>query len=733
MKGRQVQLSHPKDRPQLVPRLIPGIVGLLVGWGIVLPAPAFSQASSPGSTPAAEQTALGVADAGWSLLAELPFSPQGAAAWRDTLFIGQRAAHDDSLASLWSLPLHGDDASGGAVPIPPPGGLSLTEVRPLGVYDGALLVSVSVPLGPAKRQLKLFAYDGRWRPFPGALPCDYSCLAGLFVHDGTLYALGAFRTGSPDTVENLLAWDGEQWLPLGLHLWEGQGCQPLGFAKHGDRLLAWTNREERGLDDQWLYRSTDRFALREWDGAAWKELSCGQGALLSQVLVLEGTVYGAFSRCRKGSGLTAVMELTPEGWRSLGEDFGPGTKVASLGGSSHIWGPGISGLTAHEGRLVVSGDFKHIGGVAAVGLAVWNDGAWHSLGEPSESREHASLLSAGGALWRLQNRWRPDMKPSSRGEILRWEGPLPLQTTAVPYQAPVDPDLLPVVPSRLPAFRNGDFRQWWRGRLVGWEENSDYFMAGPSETPLVTTGSRVVRNRPEGVVLGRTKARPRSNALSQRFRIEPERTYRVRVLAKATWSSAGLPMLSLPMLSLHLGGRHESLAMSQPGLRWYELALPAPERATVGAISICTSYAGDRLEIHRVQFEELAVDHAECFALLDADLRAHCAFRPGGEAAWDSAAARFAPIAAAAVNDVAFRNIVAKALLMLDTPGIWMRFPMMHDVGEVAPVWHYGDRRNFPRESSNDTVLPPGKRILRLPCGFNVVYPERQTVSGPRD
>lgn len=697
--------------------------------GAMLAACGHAQTSSADTARSGGGDTAGTSTAGWREVCPLPFAARGAVAWRDTLYIGSRLKGPaDSLTALLAVPLRTDGDSIQVRPILTPSGLRVRYADPVAPFDGALLVRGLVKGTEEKEQDRLFLYDGRWRPFPAAPPRELPPHVSIQVHDGQVYATGCFRGVPDDSLEAVLVWTGEEWRPQGLR-WQGF-CALLRLEASEGRLLAWSSRRDQELDEQWLRQDVDRYALAEWDGQRWTELARGQDGVLVRAVALHGTVYGAFSMGRPRSGLAAVMALGPDGWRPLGGPFGPDVPV----GREEFVGPFIWDLAVHEGRLVVAGSFEHANGVVCRGLAIWDGAAWHDLGgavappgdasrpsltsAPGSRLDRCTLFPAHGSLWRLQD--CPPQPPQHHftGSLQRWEGSLPLDTPSVPYQAPPIYRPLPIERPPLPAFRNGDFNAWWRGVLEGWERGGGYWH-GPPAAPQAVPGMRQVTRLPEGGVrLDGVGAGRGGIGMCQRFRIEPGRGYRVRALARAVRSAADT---LAPRLTLYLGMKRESVPIDEPRFRWYDLTLPAPGQATVGAVCLWCPQSAGWLEVQRVLVEEATITFADCFSLLDADLRAHCDFRSGAEAAWDSLSAHFAPIVASAVNGEALQNIVEKALGSLQSPGFWS----VSSEGDVTSLVCLSGGRESDPFTRPDHELEPGMRLLRLPCGFDVVYPER--------
>lgn len=171
-----------------------------------------------------------------------------------------------------------------------------------------------------------------------------------------LIAAGSFVVAGTRIVNNIAAWDGTSWTPLGhgfngsvsaLAIFNGQLIAAGGFTFSGTQPC---NR------------------IARWDGATWQPLGTGLDSNASILTLFNNRLYVAGSFVNAG-GAPAAKIASWDGsvWRSLG---------AGPTGSS----PNIYAMAVFENTLVVGGGFTGIGGIAASAIARYDGVSWTTLG-----------------------------------------------------------------------------------------------------------------------------------------------------------------------------------------------------------------------------------------------------------------------------------------------------------------------------------------------------------------
>ena len=178
-------------------------------------------------------------------------------------------------------------------------------------------------------------------------------MGGSFSHAGGVGASGIAR------------WDGTNWFPLGTGLDSGGLIYALAFAPNGDLYAGGRFTNIGGVAVNGLAR---------WDGTRWWDVGGGLTASpYGQVraLLFQGTnlyVGGYFDQA--GPQMIAVAGVALWNgltWSALGQPEAPASGQ-------------VEGLVSDGQYLYASGQFQHLGGVAATNFARWDGSSWSSLG-----------------------------------------------------------------------------------------------------------------------------------------------------------------------------------------------------------------------------------------------------------------------------------------------------------------------------------------------------------------
>ena len=188
---------------------------------------------------------------------------------------------------------------------------------------------------------------------------------GLRVHNGDLYAGGSFTEAGGVAVNFVARWDGADWHAVGSGLGDWVRC----FGEYQGELIigGWFDTIDGSPGN----------AIARWDGVNWAPLG---GGLTSSItgdpsvhamaehggyLYVVGSFDGAdgipvdgIARW-DGTSWSAVADLTPGNkfWVRLTEEV----------------------LVDANGDLVVAGDFTHVNGMPAMGIARWDGTQWVAM------------------------------------------------------------------------------------------------------------------------------------------------------------------------------------------------------------------------------------------------------------------------------------------------------------------------------------------------------------------
>ncbi len=665
-------------------------------------APRAVAAKAPSSTPAAS---------GWQRI-ELPFAADGrlaAAVLRDTLFVGSTSGSGRQVLGAIPLDCVGDVSRAAACPLPAE--FRIARVGSLVSMGDSLVVSCSVESDDRRHDDGLFVYDGRWRRFPTPPEWPSQSIGGLQYLDGVLYAHGRFRPSPEAPCDNVVAWDGRTWRALGLRLgWHYVGS----LVVYEGALTGVFSMLDSELDENWLPRQFSRQHIASWDGSAWRTLFEGCGGFLASPVVHGGElILTQTSRQTRGAGSADVVRLADGELIRLGEEFG-----LSVGRSA-----GVDRLVEFRGRLIAAGSFDHVGDVVAGNLAFWDGTIWCEFGALEASIGAGLLLADGPRLW--IGGWSPEaVDRSGPARIHCWDADPPAPASPTPFFPP--PAAAPIVAARsdtIPPFHNGMFVEWVDGSPVGWEldESTLWRAAALLSSPVCRDSLTAL---PEGgVSLWPDPTCRYPLTFGQSFSIKPGRCYRLRVTARQSPRSTagGVALETASRLQFSLGGAWDALELLSTGFADEELALLAPDGAGQGSVMFTCGKKTARLEILEVIVAESPLDFGACFALFEAEFEARYAFPFVKREDWHDDLAVLRPAAARAVNSEAFQNILHEALRSLRDPKI--RTVANHsDMTAIGKVYDDDERPPYRVLSG----LPePGERMLRLPCGVNVIYRER--------
>ncbi len=156
--------------------------------------------------------------------------------------------------------------------------------------------------------------------------------------------------------------------------------------------------------------------LSRWDGTSWEELSRMGSIGINAFAAYRGELYvgGAFADINRVPGTAGIARWDGKGWKSVGGGTAPDPWTKNPGG--------ISDMTEFNGKLMVAGGFREIGGVAASrGLAMWDGIGWEEsrgnsyLHHDMLAIHNGTLYSAGyhgvyrldGGEWRSVDEGRP--------------------------------------------------------------------------------------------------------------------------------------------------------------------------------------------------------------------------------------------------------------------------------------------------------------------------------------
>jgi len=178
----------------------------------------------------------------------------------------------------------------------------------------------------------------------------------LTVYDGTLIAGGYFTAAGGVPADNIAAWNGSSWSPLG----RGVNNAVNAFTIHDAKLIAAKFPDPSSPGP-----------LCSWDGSSWSPIP---GMDLDTILALTSynaqLIAGGTFDNAGGVAARAIAAWNGSYWLELG---------GGMSGGSHSYGH-VYAIAVYHGQLIAAGDFGVAGCFAANHIAAWDGISWSPLG-----------------------------------------------------------------------------------------------------------------------------------------------------------------------------------------------------------------------------------------------------------------------------------------------------------------------------------------------------------------
>lgn len=217
-------------------------------------------------------------------------------------------------------------------------------------------------------------------------------IRALIEHNGELIAGGSFLEAGGVACNNVAAWDGSAWHPLGDGLvaeMTGTSTTVWDLFFYNGRLIAGGNFDKSG--------TTQTNYIAQWNGTSWQPLAEGMGGTSgysSWVFALGE--YNGFLIA--GGGFTIAGSNNANGAASW-----DGNSWIDI---SSVYGGGINGtvrsVVSYNGDIIAGGYFSMAGKDFCESIARWHDSRWYPLGEGIDGYIDAlevynnNLYAAGG-------------------------------------------------------------------------------------------------------------------------------------------------------------------------------------------------------------------------------------------------------------------------------------------------------------------------------------------------
>jgi hypothetical protein len=256
-------------------------------------------------------------------------------------------------------------------------------VYALTVYDGKLIAGGLTTTGGG-----VASWDGiSWSPLGSGMeggthsyPDIYPSVLALCVYDGKLIAGGNFTTAGGVAANQIAAWDGSNWSPLGSGMSEDNHPAVLALTVYDGKLIAGGNFTTAG--------GVAANQIAAWDGSNWSPLGlglcCNDSYDVYALVEYNGNlIAGGKFFLADGESANYIAAWDGTSWSPLGSGMG----MADIGKVFHyqpredyLYSLSVEALCVYDGELIAGGDFTTAGSASANYIASWDGSKWSSLG-----------------------------------------------------------------------------------------------------------------------------------------------------------------------------------------------------------------------------------------------------------------------------------------------------------------------------------------------------------------
>ena len=249
---------------------------------------------------------------------------------------------------------------------------------PMLAGPGGLLACGSLSTDPSPTRGIAVRRNGVWTNTP-LNTTDVRSIAQ--TADGTLFVGGRYDSTVAGPMKGVAKWDGAQWVVAGLGLTKPPTFSwPSGQSEKStvNALCALDNGQLVAVGDLSLSGTKVLNGVALWNGSEWLPMGAGipnfdpvtgQSGLCAAQMSTGDVLIGGGALSTTDN-TVAIVRWTGSSW----------VPFASCVKAGYPYGAVSSLARLTDGRIVASGTFDSINGVAADGIAIW-DGAWHAAAE----------------------------------------------------------------------------------------------------------------------------------------------------------------------------------------------------------------------------------------------------------------------------------------------------------------------------------------------------------------
>jgi hypothetical protein len=231
-------------------------------------------------------------------------------------------------------------------------------------YDGKLVAGGSFTTAGGVAAQNIAAWDGSsWSPLGEGVSSESPSFYGasveaLAVYRGQLIAAGTFNRSGGKPVNRIAMWNGSEWTALG----SGMASAASALAVFRDRLIVGGRFDSTG--------SASTSYVSSWDGSSWSYVGSGINGMESvySMFVNDDRLIVGGSPTNSLAGAVAIWDGTS--WTSLGSN----DRAA------------VYSIAVFDQKIVVTGDFR---------VSSWDGSEWQRLGSDLQNTRHQYTGGAG--------------------------------------------------------------------------------------------------------------------------------------------------------------------------------------------------------------------------------------------------------------------------------------------------------------------------------------------------
>lgn len=221
---------------------------------------------------------------------------------------------------------------------------------------GLLLFSCSDDDNPAAPSIQY-----GWAPLGTGMQhaTQTASIRALTVYGDKLIAAGKFTTAGGVSANNITAWDGSNWSPLGTGLTGGDPVtQASALTVYDNKLIVGGQFTTAG--------GVSANYIAVWDGSAWSPLGTGMnGSVLSLTVYDNKLIAGGVFTNAGGISANYIAVWDGSAWSPVG---------------TGIEGGSVYAITVFDDKWIVAGEFIAAGGLSANRAAAWDGSVWSPMG-----------------------------------------------------------------------------------------------------------------------------------------------------------------------------------------------------------------------------------------------------------------------------------------------------------------------------------------------------------------